>query len=100
MVIRKIGVGSAAKIAGALYAVIGLIAGCFLALFSLASAGFMASAGTDAPSWIAPMFGVGAIVIAPIFYGIMGLVIGALTAFVYNIVAGMAGGLEVDVQMQ
>ena len=99
MVIRRIGVASAAKIAGALYAIIGLIGGCIIALVSLVSAGFMATAAdSDMPSWIAPMFGVGAVVIGPIFYGVLGLIIGALVAFVYNLVAGVAGGLELDVQ--
>ena len=101
MVIRRVGVASAARIAGALYAVIGLIAGCIVAMVSLVSANIMAGASqSDLPPWIAPMFGVGAIVIAPIFYGVMGLVVGALTAAIYNLVAGMAGGLEVDVTGQ
>jgi len=98
MVIRRVGVASAAKIAGALYAVIGLIGGCFIAIVSLASAGIMGAADSSLPSWIAPMFGVGAIVVAPIFYGVMGLIIGALTAAVYNLVAGVAGGLDLEVQ--
>jgi hypothetical protein len=98
MVIRKIGVGSAARIAGALYAVIGLVGGCFIALFSMISAGLMGAADNNLPSWIAPMFGIGAVVVAPIFYGLMGLVVGAVGALVYNLVAGMAGGLEIEVQ--
>ena len=99
MVIRRVGVASAARIAGALYAVIGLIIGCIVAMVSLLSANIMGAASQgDMPAWIAPMFGVGAIVVAPIMYGVMGLVIGALTAAIYNVVAGMAGGLEVDVQ--
>jgi hypothetical protein len=98
MVIRRIGVGSAARIGGALYAVFGLIAGCMLAAISLVSAGVMNAADSGMPSWIAPMFGVGAIVIAPICYGILGLIIGSLVALVYNFVAGIAGGLDLEVQ--
>jgi hypothetical protein len=99
MVIRRIGVMSAAKVAGALYAVMGLVGGCILAAISLVSAGFMANANNnDVPSWIAPIFGVGAIVIAPIFYGVMGLIGGAIGAAVYNLVAGVAGGLDLEVQ--
>ncbi len=99
MVIRRIGVMSAAKITGALYAALGLIAGCILATFSMMSAGFMANAGnSDVPSWIAPIFGIGAIVIAPIFYGVMGLIGGAVAAAIYNLVAGVAGGLDLEVQ--
>jgi hypothetical protein len=98
MVIRRVGVASAAKIAGAIYAVIGLIGGCIVAAISLPSVGLMSTANSDMPSWLGPMFGVGAIVIAPIFYGVMGLIIGALTAVVYNVVAGVAGGLDLEVQ--
>jgi hypothetical protein len=99
MVIRRVGVMSAAKIAGALYAVIGLIGGCILATVSMVGAGFMANAGNnDVPPWIAPIFGVGAIVIAPIFYGVLGLIGGAIAAAVYNVVAGFAGGLDLEVQ--
>ena len=77
MVIRRIGVMSAAKITGALYAALGLIAGCILATFSMMSAGFMANAGnSDVPSWIAPIFGIGAIVIFPMVWGlILGLLV-------------------------
>jgi hypothetical protein len=98
MVIRRVGVASAAKIAGALYAVMGLIGGSIFAAISLASAGLMSSTNSDMPSWLGPMFGVGAIVIFPILYGVMGLIIGALTAVVYNLVAAMAGGLDLEVQ--
>jgi hypothetical protein len=99
MVIRKIGVGSAARVAGALYAAIGLVMGCIFAGISLVGAGFVAnSSNNDVPAWIAPMFGVGAIIVAPIFYGLMGLIGGAVGAFVYNLIAGIAGGLELEVQ--
>ena len=98
MVIRRVGVASAAKIIGAIYAVIGLIIGLCVAAFSLLGAGIAAQAGNgDVPSFIGPLFGVGAIIFAPIFYGILGVIGGALTAAVYNLVAGMTGGLDIEV---
>ena len=42
--------------------------------------------------------GMGAIVAFPIFYGLIGVVSGLVTAGLYNLVAGMTGGLEIDVQ--
>jgi hypothetical protein len=42
-------------------------------------------------------FGVGAIIILPLFYGIIGGVFAAIGAFIYNLVAGWVGGLEVDI---
>lgn len=99
MVIRRLGVASAAKIGGALYAVIGLIIGLFVAAFSLVGAGIAAqSGGGDMPAFVGPLLGVGAIVVAPIFYGLLGLIGAALMAALYNLVAGLAGGLEIDVQ--
>jgi hypothetical protein len=96
MIIRKIGVLSLAKIMGALYGLMGLIFGAIFALVSLVSAG-MATAMQDESAWIAPLFGVGAVIFLPIMYGCLGVVFGALTAWLYNIVAGMAGGLAVEV---
>ena len=99
MVIRKIGVGSAAKIAGVLYAVIGLIVGCMLAIFSLFAAGMARGGGEDFPAWIfGPIFGVGAVIVAPIFYGIIGIVVGTVVAAVYNVASGLIGGLQLDVE--
>jgi hypothetical protein len=96
MQLRKIGVSSAAKVMGVLYAIIGLIAGVIIGCISLVSAGFISSQNPDMPPWFGSLFGVGAIVIFPIMYGIMGLVFGAVVAAIYNGVAGMVGGIEVE----
>ena len=99
MVITKIGVWSAAKLSAALYAAIGLLMGLIIGLISMVGAGIAASQeAQEMPPWLVPLFGVGAIVFAPIMYGLMGLVLGALTAAIYNLVARMVGGLELDIQ--
>jgi hypothetical protein len=99
MVIRKIGVGSAARVFGTLYALWGFIIGAIVAMIALAGAGISAASSDDAmPAWLGTMFGVGAIVVLPIVYGLMGLIFGALTAAFYNLVAGISGGLSLDVQ--
>lgn len=98
MVIRKVGVGSAGKIFGTLYFAIGLIIGAIFALFSLLGAGMGAafSEGGDA-GMLGALFGVGAIIILPICYGVIGFIGGIIMALVYNIVAGMVGGLQIEV---
>ena len=60
MVLKRVGVGSAAKVMGALYAGIGLIIGFLIACAALLG--------------------------------------GAIGAWIYNLVAGFAGGLELDLQ--
>lgn len=97
MVLKSIGVLSAAKIVGFMYAVLGLIMGLiFAAVFSMVPAA--AGGSSELPGWLAPMFGVGAIVIMPIFYGCMGFIGGALAAVIYNTLAGAMGGLELRLE--
>ena len=87
MVIRRIGVWSVSKLYGALSAAMGLILGAVFALIGMA--GGMASAmqesgGGPGAGLVGMMFGVGAIIILPIFYGVLGLVMGAIGAALYN----------------
>ena len=96
MVLKRIGVLSAAKIAGVLYGTVGLLVG--LGIAAVVSLFPLASANSDMPSWLAPMFGVGAIVLGPIVYGVLGSIGGAVGAVIYNIFAGMVGGLELQLE--
>jgi hypothetical protein len=95
-VLKRVGVLSCGKIAGVLYALIGLIAGAFMALFSLVGAGLAASSGSG-DAWGA-LFGVGAVIILPILYGVLGFIGGLITAFLYNLIAGWIGGIEIELQ--
>ena len=99
MVLKHIGVWSVARIAGAIYAALGLLGGLFFALISLAGAGLAgAMESHDMPAFFPAIFGVGAIILFPILYGVIGLVFGALSAALYNLFAGMVGGIELDLQ--
>lgn len=96
MVLKSIGVMSAAKIVAVMYAVMGLIGGLFFAaIFSLIPT--MDGAGAP-PSWLAPMAGLGSIVIMPVVYGIIGFCVGAIGAVIYNALAGMIGGIELRLE--
>jgi hypothetical protein len=52
----------------------------------------------DEPAFIAAMLGVGAVIFLPIFYGVLGVVMGALSAALYNLFAGMVGGVKIELE--
>lgn len=95
MVVTHVGVASVAKIYGAISASFGLLIGIVVALASLIGAGLNPSAETSA---FAPLLGVGAVVALPIVYGVMGLIAGAMGALLYNVFAGLVGGVRLDVE--
>ena len=94
MIVRGIGVLSLAKILGVLYAVFGLIAGFFLTTVSLAGLAFTEQSGME--GLLAGLFGIGTVIILPTFYGATGFVAGLITAGLFNFVAPMVGGLELQ----
>jgi hypothetical protein len=97
MIIRRVGVWSVSRMNGALTAVFGLIAGLLLACFALVGAGF-ARQNPDMPSFLGgTAVGIGAVIFLPILYGVLGLVVGAIGAALYNLLAGIIGGVEIDV---
>jgi hypothetical protein len=94
MVIRSVGALSCAKIVGTMYAVLGLIFG---ALFSVVAVLGGFAAGQEGPGALGAMFGAAAVVVFPICYGALGFVMSLIGAWLYNVFAGMVGGVEVDV---
>jgi len=95
MVIRRVGPLSAAKIAATLYAVIGLIVGAIFSLIGVAGVFGQQSSETFP---FAPMIGAGSIVVFPIMYACIGFIGALIGAALYNVVAGMVGGVEVEIQ--
>lgn len=94
MVIRSVVPLSVAKVAGALYAMLGLIIGAMISL--IAVAGGLSNLGSEGAVF-SVIFGMGAVVLLPILYGGMGFVMSLVMAWLYNVVAGMVGGVEIDV---
>jgi hypothetical protein len=92
--IKKIGVVSLGKIFGILYAIIGLIIGAIMTLVSVIGIAL----SSKGPGLFGALFGVGAIIFLPIFYGIMGFVGGLVMALLYNLIASWVGGLEVEME--
>lgn len=95
MIIKRIGPLSFAKLSAVLYAVMGLVVGGVFSLVGLAG-GFASEAAGAAG--MGAVIGVAAIVVFPIFYGLMGFVITLFAAWLYNFAAEFVGGVEIDVQ--
>jgi len=95
MIVKSVGVASVAKMYGAISAGVGLLIGVCIALASLVGAGF---ADTSEQAMFAPILGVGAVVIMPILYGVMGAIGGAIGAILYNVFAGMVGGVALNIE--
>jgi hypothetical protein len=100
--IRKLGILSVAKIQAVMMFVIGLLIGILYGLiviiYSLFGAGIV---GGDAALVIGGggvVLGIGLMIGIPIMYGLIGFIAGALSALIYNIFAGMVGGIEMEVE--
>lgn len=95
MVITKVNAFSVAKVAAVLYAGLGLIFGALFSLIGMAGIG-TALAGTEGAGFMSMIFGVGAIIIMPICYAIMGFIVSFISAALFNVAAGMTGGIEIE----
>jgi len=97
-IIKSVGVLSVAKILGLIYGCMGLIVAPFFLMM-----GLMGSAlGRQQNSPLAGIFGVGfgiaIAVLAPVLYGAMGFVMGAIGALLYNLFAKWVGGFELEME--
>lgn len=95
MIVRRIGPLSLGKVMGVLYGAMGLIFGFLFAIVSMLGPALAPRAGSEEPL-VGLIFGIGGIVILPLFYGVFGLVAGVIGSFLYNVVAGAVGGIEVE----
>ena len=103
MTIRRVGVFSIAKIQALLSFVIGLILGViyglFFMLFGAAISAMAPRGGDQAVGGIGSIvMGIGMMIGFPIFAGIMGFIAGAINALVYNIAAGVVGGIKLELE--
>jgi hypothetical protein len=95
MVIKRIGPVSCAKVTGLLYVILGIVFGAILSMMSLVG-GF--ASDTSGGAGFGAFYGVGAIVVFPILYGGMGFIATLIGAWLYNVLAGFVGGVEMDLQ--
>jgi hypothetical protein len=90
--VKRIGPGSAFKVGAALYAFLGLLLGIFFALVSMVGGALVPASQAGV---FRMFFGVGAIIFLPIFYGVLGGILSAISALIYNLVAGWAGSKSI-----
>jgi hypothetical protein len=88
--ITKIGAKSFARVLGFLYGLLGLVGGVVVFLISL----FSLITGHTSGIVVGIIF----LILIPIAYGLMGFVLGYLTALLYNYVAKKTGGIEFEVE--
>lgn len=95
MTVKRIGVLSLAKVMGVLYGGLGLIVGSIFTFFALVGSAIGMASG-EKEAILGLIFGVGAIIIMPLVYGTIGLIAGLLVSSLYNLAAGLVGGVELE----
>jgi hypothetical protein len=98
LTLRRIAPLQAGKLLGAFYGLFSLI---FVPFFALAMVSARAAAKMDGAENAAPMpfifgMGVGVMILMPVLYAAMGFLFGALSALIYNWLAGWLGGLGLE----
>ena len=92
-VLKRVSPASAFKVGLVAYGIVGLILGVFCSLIAVTGARFASHAHMPIVSRV----GVFAVILCPIFYGIIGGVGAVIAAGIYNLTADWVGGLEVDI---
>ena len=82
--LKAIGVGSVFRLSLVLGAVAGILVGFVLMIMDLIDKRFLE--------------GVVTLILAPILYGVLGALVNALMAWIYNIVAERLGGIEITLE--
>ena len=91
--LRSVDVLSCAKIAGVFYACLALL---FIPMVLI-----MVVASADSPQPYSPMGALGLVLLAifaPVLYGLLGFVFGALTAWLYNVTSKWVGGIRLNLR--
>jgi hypothetical protein len=100
MILRRVGVLSLGKFLGFLYGLLGLLIGAVFSLISLLgfAAQNQAQVQGQAQGQAAWFLGVGvaSIIILPLLYGFFGFLGGIITGALFNLVASLAGGIEIE----
>ena len=91
MKIRRIGVLSQSKIAAVIYCGFGILIGIAIALT------IVARQQGALPRVHPAVEAVAAVIIAPFAYALLGFILGAFAAVLFNLAAKITGGLEIEI---
>jgi hypothetical protein len=95
LTIQRIDPGSLSKVLGVLYAILGVIGGVLFALMGAMGFGIGRIPGAGGLG-LGVGFGIAAVVIFPVLYGVLGFVGGWVVASLYNWIARTFGGIVID----
>lgn len=102
MTIRRFGVLSVAKMYGLLMFLFGLIFGVIYGLILIVFGAAISAMGPNRDAAAGGIgtaaMGVGMMIGLPLFYGILGFIMGAIGALIYNAVAGIIGGVKFELE--
>lgn len=102
MTIRRFGVLSVAKMYGLLMFIFGLVFGVIYGLILIVFGAAMSALGPGRESTAGGVstvvMGVGMMIGLPLFYGLLGFIMGAIGALIYNAVAGIIGGVKFELE--
>ncbi len=94
--LKRIDVLSLAKFQGVMMAAVGLLLG---GVMYMTQAFLMGGFSAETPeAQILSAFGPVMILVFPVAYGLMGFVMGAVGAKLYNLIAKLIGGIEVELK--
>lgn len=101
MEVKRFGVLSVGKVTAVLYAFLRFVLGAINALVFMAISSFGASSPEASKMMFGGLFfGVGSLLFLPILYGVLGAIFAMLSALLYNGVARLVGGIEVDLEQR
>ena len=102
MTIRRFGVISVAKMYGLLMFIFGIIIGVIYGLILIVFGAAMSAMGPGreaaAGGVSTVVMGVAMMIGVPLFYGVLGFIMGAIGALIYNAVAGIIGGVKFELE--
>jgi hypothetical protein len=102
MTIKRFGVFSVAKMYGLLLFVFGLVIGVIYGLILIVFGAAMSSLGPGndalAGGVSTVVMGVIMMIALPIMYGVFGFIGGAIGALIYNVMAGIIGGVKFELE--